>query len=36
MALKSDAKIEEKLTSGSKNDMKNSMNVNASSANLKI
>ena len=36
MTLKSDAKIEEKLTSGSKNDMKNSMNVNASSANLKI
>ena len=31
MKLKSDAKLEEKLTQGSKNDMKNLMNFNASS-----
>ena len=31
MTLKSDAKFEEKLTLGSKNDMKNLMNFNASS-----
>ena len=32
MTLKSDAKFEEKLTLGSKNDMKNLMNFNASSS----
>ena len=31
MALKSDAKLEEKLTLGSKNDMKSFMNFNTSS-----
>ena len=31
MTLKSDAKFEEKLTIGSKNDMRNSVNFNASS-----
>ena len=31
MALKSDAKFEEKLTLGSKNDMRNLVNFNASS-----
>ena len=31
MTLKSDAKFEEKLTLGAKNDMKNSVNFNASS-----
>ena len=31
MTLKSDAKFEEKLTLGSKNDMRNLMNFNASS-----
>ena len=31
MKLKSDAKFEEKLTLGSKNDMRNLMNFNASS-----
>ena len=31
MTLKSDAKFEEKLTLGSKNDMKNLVNFNASS-----
>ena len=31
MALKSDAKFEEKLTLGSKNDMMNLLNFNASS-----
>ena len=36
MTLKSDAKFEEKLTLGSKNDMKNSINVNTSSASVKI
>ena len=32
MTLKSDAKFEEKLTLGSKNDMRNFVNFNASSA----
>ena len=36
MTLKSDAKFEEKLTLGSKNDMKNLMNFNAAVASLKI
>ena len=31
MTLKSDAKLEEKLTLGSKNDMRNLVNFNASS-----
>ena len=31
MTLKSDAKFEEKLTFGSKNEMRNLMNLNASS-----
>ena len=31
MALKSDAKVEEKLTLGSKNDMRNLVNFNVSS-----
>ena len=31
MTMKSDAKFEEKLTLGSKNDMRNLMNLNASS-----
>ena len=32
MTLKSDAKLEEKLTLGSKNDMRDSVNFNASSS----
>ena len=36
MTLKIDAKFEEKLTLGSKNGMRNFMNFNASSGNLKI
>ena len=32
MTLKSDAKFEEKLTLGSKNDMRNLMNFNATSS----
>ena len=36
MTLKSDAKFEEKLTCGSKNDMSNFENYNASSGKLKI
>ena len=32
MTLKRDAKFEEKLTLGSKNDMRNSVNFNASSS----
>ena len=36
MALKSDAKFEEKLTLGSKNDMRNFVNFNGAVASLKI
>ena len=35
MTLKSDPKVEEKLTLGSKNDMRNFVNFNASSENSK-
>ena len=36
MTMKSDAKLEEKLTFGSKNDMRNLMNFNAGSGKSEI